>query len=151
MAEIIVGPDAEQVVLTWLRQAVAAASPAPSFADGLKLRTKLEPGVSPAGPFATLRRSGGVMTNLVEDAARIDFRVWHDSDGERMALALWLRALAFSSRGSMVTVPRTAGPVTIGRWSEFVGPGRFPDPQDGAREIILFTAEVRLRAAAVSA
>lgn len=148
MSEIIVGADAEQVVLTWLRARVLALAPLPAFADGVRFVIKLKPGETPTGPHVRIRRSGGTIVNLVEDAARIDFQVRHDTDGDRMALAQWVRGLAFSSRGSVVTVPRTPGPVSIGRWSEFVGPGRFPDPDDTEREIILFTAEVRLRAAA---
>lgn len=145
MTELIDYPDAERVVATVLRTLLGAVdTDAKPFAAGVKVGTRYPPGVNP-GKFVRLRRSGGTPAGAREDAPRIDFQVWYetgatDDDENRMELALLVRGLVYSARNTIAAGGR------IGQITEFLGPGRFEDPVNSAREIILFTEEIRLRA-----
>lgn len=139
-------PDACLVWVTQLRLKAASVF-VPSYALDVGFGTKMPPATSP-GRYVRIRRSGGTIVNVVEDAARLDFQVWapdSPDDSLRMRLAQWVRGLIFDSQGTVVTHPDLPSAVTIGQVTEFVGPGQFPDPIKGDREIILFTIETRLR------
>lgn len=146
--ELIEWPDAELVISGALRAALAAANPTRyPFAAGVLVATAYPADGATAVKHVRVRRSGGTPVNKVEDAPRLDFQVWYEtgaaSDAEnRMQLARLTRSLLFSLRGNV-----TAG-ARIGQVTEFVGPGRFGDPINATREIILFTEEIRLRSVA---
>jgi hypothetical protein len=145
--ELIVMPDAELALTLYLRERLAMLSPVPAYASGVRVATENPPASNP-GRFVRIRRSGGTVVNLVEDAARLDAQIWHDSDRNRMALAQLVRAMLFLAKGTVMAAGILPVRTTIGQVVEFVGPGRFEDPLDSSREIILFTVEVRLRGAA---
>jgi hypothetical protein len=145
MGEVILYPDAERAVTLALRSLLAGVDQAAyPFVAGVRVSTQYPPGATPVRHIR-VRRSGGVITNLVEDAARLDFQVWYftdaTSDGEdQMKLAQLARGLIGGSLNAIY------GGARFGQAAEFVGPGRFDDPIDSAREIVLFTTEIRLRA-----
>jgi hypothetical protein len=114
------------------------------FIVGVKVGTKYPPGNLPA-KFVRVRRSGGVRVGVAETAPRIDYQIWYfsdskDDDENAAKLGELVLGLVTQSRGLVV-----AG-VRIGQSTEFIGLGRFEDPINPAREIILFTVETRLRA-----
>jgi hypothetical protein len=135
--------DAAYVVLTWLRS-VIGIPPVPPAAAGVVFLTKYPAARDLAGPVVRLRRSGGTVLPTLEDSPRLDVQVRHEDDAGRMAVALWVRSLLLAAPGAVVDM--ADGTVAIiGRVTEFVGPGQFPDPEDTSREIVMFTVEVRLR------
>lgn len=149
----ILYPDACLVLVTRLRELYASIT-VPSYAEDLTFGTKLPKAKDPITRYVRVRRSGGTNVNVVEDAARLDFQVWYPDDEDpalRMWGAQWVRALVHQAQGSVVSPPDSFGPVTIGQVTEFVGPGQFPDPIRGDREIILWTSEIRLRGKALPA
>lgn len=146
MTDLLRRPDAPLVMAAVIREALAALDPdLYPYAAGVTVSTRYTPGVSPV-KHVRVRRSGGTMVNLVEDAARLDYQVRYDTGHEatdeanRTALAGLVYPLIFRATNVV------RGSVRIGRSVEFVGPGTFDDPDDPTREIILFTVETRLRA-----
>lgn len=151
MPETLLPPDAVLVVTMWLRAKLAeVAIAARPEVVGVAVSESLPPARTSA-KHIRVRRTGGVMANRVEDAPRIDFQVWHPVDRQQAALAALVRSLFLAAPGTVVpagAVVPTA--TTIGRVAEFVGPNQLPDPVAGStREIIQWTAEVRLRVAAI--
>lgn len=131
-------------MLAGIRATLAGLPSPPAYLSGVECGTQYAPGTNPA-KFVRVRRSGGVAINLVEDAARLDYQVWYETGaptdvGNRMALAQLVRGIVYSLTNAVVDGVR------IGQSAEFIGPGRFPDPNNSNREIILFTIETRLRA-----
>lgn len=147
-SELVGRADAVLVMTTYVRAALAGLDPGlyPFLAGGVTVSGRYRPGVSPVR-HVRIRRSGGTMINLVEDAARLDYQVRYDTgdapgdEAARTALANLVSMLVYSGRNEIVAGGR------IGQSVEFVGPGVFEDPDDPAREIILFTVETRLRVA----
>jgi hypothetical protein len=145
MTELVIGAPAEKTMVTMLRGALAALDVGTyPFAAEVRVGTKYPPAAMPAR-YVRVRRSGGVRVGIVETAPRIDYQVWYftddkDDDENGAKLAELVLGIVTQSRGLIV-----AG-VRIGQSVEFIGPGRFEDPINPAREIILFTVETRLRA-----
>lgn len=146
-AELLIGAPAEKTMTTALRSALADLDPGTyPWTQGVKVVTKYPP----AGPLAKhvrVRRSGGTRVSPAETAPRLDYQVWYftddsvNDDENADRLAETVLGLVYQTRNLIV-----AG-VRIGASTEFLGPGRFEDPIDSRREIILFTVETRLRAA----
>lgn len=128
----VVPVDAELAVVTALRAAVSA-SVDPIITPAI-VGTKVP--LPRPGAFVMVRRVGGTMTNVVQDRARIDVMVWHTNDANRMRLANKMRGALFAARG-------TQGIQAV---SEFLGPTRLPDPADPSTPVVLFTAQVTVRA-----
>jgi hypothetical protein len=145
--ELIFRPDAPLVMSTVVRAGLAALDTVvyPFLAD-VKVSTRYTPAASGPVRHVRVRRSGGTMVNLVEDAARIDYQVryWTDDPLNDEAAADQLANLVASIVGASRN--QIVEGVRVGKSEEFVGPGRFEDPADAEREIILFTIETRLRA-----
>lgn len=144
----IVMPDAMLVGTAFLRSALLPYAAQPHVA-GVKVGTENPPDSDATAKFVRVRRSGGTRVNVVEDAARLDFMIWHPNDRQRWQLAELVRGLLHAATGTVVSGAPLPAPTTIGQVTEFLGPGAFPDPRDNAREIIMLTVEVRLRGAAV--
>jgi metal-dependent amidase/aminoacylase/carboxypeptidase family protein len=125
--------DAELAVVTALRAAITASTDI--VVTPAKVGTKV-PNPRPS-VFVMVRRVGGSLTNVVQDRARIDVMVWHTNDAARMHLANKMRAALFAARGTQ----------RIQSVSEFLGPTRLPDPADPTVAVVLFTAQVTVRAA----
>lgn len=143
----IVMPDAMLVLTSFLRSALQPYIAQP-YVAGVKVSTEMPPGKTSA-VHIRVRRSGGVpAAHYVEDSPRLDFMVWHPNDRQRWQLAELTRGLIHAATGTVVSGAPLPAATTIGRVEEFLGPGAFPDPQDDSREIVMFTAEVRLRGAA---
>jgi hypothetical protein len=143
--ELVIGAPAERTLATYLRGALGALDVGryPFIVD-VKVGTKYPPGAMP-GRYVRLRRSGGTRIGVAETAPRIDYQVWYFTDGitddeGAASLAELVLGLVYQSKGAVVDGVR------IGQSTEFIGPGRFDDPINSAREIILFTVETRLRA-----
>lgn len=108
----IVYPDIVSIDVAYL-QAVLDADPA-AFADSVDVRTR-EPNPWPANNrVVTVRRSGGA-DSIVVDRARVDFQVWHDSEGEAIDLANLIRAY-------LLAMPGVHSGVTVYRVTTFSGP-----------------------------
>jgi hypothetical protein len=149
-AQLVLPPDAALVITHYLRGRLAASALA--YAAGVKVSGDLPPGRNVV-KHVRVRRTGGAMANVVEDAPRVDVQVWHESDRERNDLANLCRAFLWNAPGTVVNGAGLAGPVRIGRVAEFAGPNALPDPRSTAApesEIIQFTAEMRLRGAAAA-
>jgi hypothetical protein len=149
-AELILAPDAALVLTHYLRGRLSAS--ALPYAAGVAVSGSLPPGRNVV-KHVRVRRTGGVMANLVEDAPRIDVQVWHLDDRQRMDLANLCRAFVWQATGTVVNGAGMTGPCTIGRVAEFAGPNELPDPRVTASPesaIIQFTAEIRLRGAAAA-
>lgn len=145
MTDEIPAGDAELVIITYLRSALGLISPTPTYLQDIVVGRQYPKAADP-GRFVKVTRSGGTMVNKVEDAPRIDFRVWHDGGAHpAMRAALRCRSLMYAARNQVVSSDHL-GSVRVGQVTEFLGPGRFPDPLDDEREIIMFTLETRLRA-----
>lgn len=145
--ELLIGAPAEKTMTAALRSMLAGLDVgAYPWTAGVKVGTKYPPG-TPIVKHVRVRRSGGTRVSVAETAPRLDYQIWyftddakHDDD-QADRLAETVLGLVYQTRNMVV-----AG-VRIGQSVEFVGPGRFEDPIDPRREIILFTVETRLRAA----
>lgn len=134
MAEVIVFPDAEQVLGDWLSAQLAA------LGDDTAVSTRA-PDPRP-GRFVVLQRTGGPRTSLVVDAPQITVECWADEESAASDLAQLVRALLISASGM-----RTAG-TTIYRVREASGPGNLPDPvSPQARYTQVFEIQLRGTAA----
>lgn len=146
VADLIRRADAPLVMCEVVRAGLAALDPDEHpVIVGVRVSTRLPPGTTPTR-HVRVRRTGGVMVNVVEDAARLDYQVRVETGDEtadeaaRTELAGLVYPIIFAARNTIVNGAR------VGRSEEFVGPGTFDDPDDPTREIILFTVETRLRA-----
>lgn len=124
--------DAELVAVTILRDAITASTD--EAATGVTVGTRKLP--TDTGPWVLVRRVGGNRTTMVGDAARLDVLVWHNDDFNRMALAGICRSALLASPGSE----------GVQRCTEFLGPARLPDPADKARQVVMFTVSLTVRA-----
>lgn len=130
MAEVILFPDVEAALVTYLTAALGARG------DSATVHVSV-PKVRPAR-FVLVPRLGGPRAGLVVDAATIGFECWAATKSQAAALARLVRGLVNALPGQT-----TAG-VTFYRVSEFAGPANLPDPlSDQAR--YTFTASVRCR------
>jgi hypothetical protein len=140
-------PDAEQVATLYLRAQLAALAPEPDYATGTAVAAAYPP-ARDAGRYVRFRRSGGT-SRRPNDYPRLDVQVWHEDYMGRMNLAQLALSLIGAADGAVVSDASLPRSTTLGEVSEFVGPGRFDDPEVPGRELILFTVEIPMRGAAV--
>jgi hypothetical protein len=131
VAEVIVFPDAEGLVIDYLRDLldvpVSGTVPNPR-----------------PGEFVTVRRLGGVRRNLVTDAPMLTVEAWAAGDVAAHDLAQLARAHVHAmARASVLTEP------AVYRVVEIAGPGHLPDPVS-AQSRYVFTVEVAVRGAALT-
>jgi len=135
---VIAAPDAELVVVEYLRSRLAARAEA--YTQQVKVGTSMPPVAAP-GRYLLVRRVGGSMASLVVDEPHVDVLAWHDDDVNRVKLAGLARALLLAAVG------QTPLGVAVYRVEEFAGPVNLPDPLNELRTVTLFTVAMRLRAA----
>jgi hypothetical protein len=148
--ELFVTADAVLVITHLLRGRLTALAGGHPEAAGVLVSSELPPGKSPV-KHVRVRRSGGVMANVVEDAPRLDLQVWQTTDRARADLVRLCRAIVWQATGLTVTGAGLPAGVRVGRVAEFAGPNELPDPRstaDPSSTIIQWTAEIRLRGAA---
>lgn len=130
MTEVIVFPSETDALIVYLREQLE------ELADGAEVHARI-PNPRPAR-FVTLRRIGGVRTNLVIDTATIVVEAWGDDEDAARDLANLARALLHAAAGT------TQSGVRIYRVGEFGGPANLPDPDsDQARFVFTLTVGVR--------
>lgn len=131
MAEVIVFPDAEQVVGDWLAAELAARG----YTVPVGTRA---PDPRPGAGFVVLKRTGGTRHSLVTDAALLTAECWADLESGALTLAELVRGLIHSAPG------RLAGVKAV---REASGPGNLPDPVSPQARYTQ-TFEIHLRGAA---
>lgn len=138
MGQLVVMPDAELVVVTYLN-AVVPDRPE-DYATGARFGTRLPPAADP-GRYGRVRGIGGAATGLVVDRPQLDVQIWDPDDRARMQLALLAQALLHAMAGTVQSG------VTIYRVSDVARPVQVPDPADDGRTVCLLTVEVGMRGA----
>lgn len=118
MTELIVFPDVEDLLTTWLQPQLETRGYA-----GIKVGTRV-PSQRPS-TFVRLILTGGARHNLVQDNPTVVYEAWSDSETAAAALAQLVRALLASLAGQMVNG------VQVYRVGEFAGPQNLPDPDSG--------------------
>lgn len=130
MQPVVIYPDAELVVIDYLRSKLATRSE--PFVTGVLLGNKVP---SPrAARFVRVRRNGGVESAPTVDRPRIDVECWAQTDGDAADLSALCRALIRSMQN--VTPVR--------RVDDFLGPTPIPDPESNQPRY-LFTVEISMR------
>jgi hypothetical protein len=128
MREAIVFPDAEKATIDYLTPVLADFDPA--------IQIDVRGG---GGRFVRVRRVGGAELDLAHDHPTVDVLVWHDTDWERMrlALTLWgaLRAAEGDNTGTAVLYYRDT----------VLGPRQIPDPADDTKTLCMFTVTLIVR------
>ena len=132
MAEVIVFPDAEQVLCDWLEPALAARGTA------VPVTTRV-PSPRPAR-FVRVIRTGGVRATLVTDAPQVTVESFAGTEAAAAALAQLCRALLNAAPGQVAAA-------VVYKVVELAGPQNLPDPlTDQIRYTQTF--EIHLRGAA---
>jgi len=131
MTELVVMPDAEQLVIDGL-----AAGLAPLGYIG-PIGTRV-PNPRPAESVQVLR-TGGIGPTIVSDRAEISIDARASSESRAAQLAAWVRAVMHSMEGQIL------GGVMVYDIGEASGPSNYPDPYtpDESRYTQLFTVHVR--------
>lgn len=130
--EVIVFPDAEQVLGDWLAEQLAAR--------GYDVQVGTRPPDPRPASFVTLQRTGGPRANLVTDAPLITVESWADQESAAHDLAQLVRGLLNSAAGRVTAA-------TVYQVRESGGPGNLPDPVT-AQARYTQTFEIRLRGTA---
>jgi hypothetical protein len=115
MLPLVMFPDVELTVTSYLRGALAARSEA--YVTGVKVDNRV-PNPRPAR-LVTVRRDGGPRLDAVRESARIGVNVWAGSEQDVTDLTRLVRALLWSAP--------TGAPVC--RVNELSGPSPIPDDQ----------------------
>lgn len=131
MLPVVTLPDAELVALEYLRPRLTAM---PEWST-----TKIGTLVPASRPFVQLRRIGGASAWPGVDAPRIDVVVYHDTDHNRMRLALTCWGLFQAAASDRVA----SGVVTY--TSTTLGPRQMPDPADPTKRVAMFTVDLLIR------
>lgn len=133
MPEVIVFPDVEDLLVTYLSTELAARG------DTATVHT-----VVPADRpdrFVLVPRVGGTRANLVVDNATIGIEAWASTDQQAHDLCQLVRGLVHALPG------RVVDGVTFYRTGEFAGPTNLPDPVSRQSRCI-FTPTVSCRGTA---
>jgi hypothetical protein len=123
-ADVTLPVDAERVLIEWLKPTVGSV---PIDVRG---------GGSPGQAFVRVRRIGGVELTPHHDAPMFDVMCWHDSDAERMQLALQLWQRVRSANND------AAGDGVLLYRSTVLGPRQIVDPSDDTKSIAIFSCEL---------
>jgi len=126
----VVFPDAEQVVVGFLDDALAARSEDATVVT-------MVPNPRPVR-MVLVRRLGGPRLNLVADDAQIGVECWEASPAGAHDLAQLARALIHTMRG------QTIGGVPVYRVTELAGPADLPDPLSTHPRYV-FTVQIAMR------
>lgn len=132
VVEFIGFPDAESVVVAFLKAQLTARS------DAAKVGTKV-PAIRPAR-MVRVSRTGGIRRNLVTDAPQLTFECWDATEVDAAALCKLVRAIIHAA--PQLTLAGAA----CNRVQEVGGPVSFPDP-DTANPRYQFTAVLDLQGA----
>lgn len=133
MSELLVFPDAESVVVSWLRPELGKTG------ITVPVATKMP---NPRPPrFVRIVRTGGAQRDIVTDRATLVFECWDSSEPGAAQLAGIVRALLGAA------APGWLGAV----WSDrIVDLGMVPSPDlDAGSPRYLVTAELHLRGSAL--
>lgn len=128
MRELVVYPDAEKVVITYLVPILQA------YGGGVGIDVR-----GAGGRFVRVRRIGGGDASPAHDRAAIDLLVWHDTDLLRMRLAQHLWGALRAADGD-----EAAGAVLV-YLSTTLAPRQMPDPADATKSVCMFTVELLVR------
>lgn len=134
MAEVIVFPDLEGLLVEYLSEALAVRGESAEAAITV-------PDPRP-DRFVLVPRIGGVRRNLVVDAATIAVECWARTDAQAAALAALVRGLV-----GVLPSQRLNG-VPIYRVDEYSGPANLPDPRT-AQARYTFTVAIAYRGTAI--
>ena len=130
MAQVVLFPDATDVVIDYLATELAARG------NSAPVRSRV-PNPRPA-PFVLVRRLGGPRRDLVTDSPMIGVECWAASEADAHDLAQLCRALVFAMRGT------TQSGVAVYGVDEVGGLANLPDPlSDHPRYI--FTTTINMR------
>lgn len=127
---VVLMPDAVGVLVTYFRSVLTP----PVHAS--------IPANRPA-TFLLVRRTGGVRTDVVRDAAQITLEAYGPTEKAAHDLLQRARAYLHSLRGQAV------GNTTVYAVQEFAGPGNLPDPISESPRYSM-TVQVSLRGASLS-
>ena len=130
MRELVVHPDAEKAVITYLLPVLTSYDPT----VGIDVR-------GGGGKFVRVRRVGGVDLTPNHDAPTVDVLVWHDTDYKRMALARHLWGALRAAEGDV------AGDAVVTYLGTVLGPRQMPDPADDTKTVCLLTVRLAVRRA----
>jgi len=125
VAELIVFPDVEQLLIDYLTPSLA-----------VPVGTAV-PNPRPTS-FVTVNRFGGPRRGLVVDDAQLGFEYWAERESQAAQLAQLVRAHINALQGQRVNG------VQVYRVREFAGPANLPDPLSGQpRYVQQFGVQVR--------
>jgi hypothetical protein len=128
MRELVAFPDSERAVIQYLTPALNAYDATiPIDVRGAGKR------------FVRVRRVGGTEGDVAHDNPTVDVIVWHETDYERMRLALHLWSVLRACAGDA-----TADAVLHYR-DTFLGPRQIPDPADDTKSVCMFTVTLIVR------
>ena len=85
-------------------------------------RTHVTPPRDVTAPYIRVNRVGGIMSNLVTDAAMLTVAAYAADPAEAANMANKAREALFAARTTMV------GDAWVRWWKESAGPANFPDP-----------------------
>jgi hypothetical protein len=128
MIDIATPVDAELVVIEYLRPTLAAIAP------DAKIDVR-----GGGGHFVRVRRVGGIAPSPAHDQPMLDVMIWHDSDMQRMRLALELWRVLRAAAGDV------ASGGVIFYIGTTLGPRQMPDPADDTKTVCMFTVELLTR------
>ena len=131
LVEVIAFPDAEAVVVAFLKAELTARG------ESAKVGTKV-PANRPAR-MVKVTRTGGLRRNLMTDSPQLTFECWAATDADAAGLAGLVRAVV----GAASSLPLPLG-AQCSRVQEVGGPVSFPDP-DTALPRYHFTMSLELR------
>lgn len=134
MTEVIVAPDAEQLVCDWLQPELSARG------RDVPVGTRV-PSPRPA-EFVRVIQSGGERPNLVQDRPTLLVEGWAASESAARSLTELARGLIRSMPGQQIDG------VMVYRVDELGGPTNLPDP-DSAQSRYTITLSLLLRASAL--
>lgn len=134
MPEVIVFPDVEDALVTYLTAELAARG------DTASVHVRV-PNPRP-DRFVRVPRVGGARANLVTDNATIGVECWAVRGKQAHDLAQMVRGLIFALKG------QTAAGVRFYNVTEFAGPAELPDPTSNQSRYV-FTVAVEARGAAI--
>jgi hypothetical protein len=144
MLPVVVTPDAELAVLDYLRPQFSGGYGVGEYgigAFGGPTGVKLGTVVPSTRPFVQVRRIGGSSELPGYDQPRVDVIVYHDTDHNRMGLAMLCWALLKAAAADR------AGDAVVSYVETTLGPRQMPDPANATARVAMFTCDLLVRSA----
>lgn len=133
---LIVFPDAEQITIDYLDDALAPFA-GDALVTGVLVCSRKPSPMPTESPVIVVRHVGGFRQTVVTDVARIDLSTYHADETQAQALGQLARGLVHQMPGNTIDA-------VVYRVVDFAALPRFADPDsDQARSV--FTVEISIR------